>query len=1101
MRWRRNLTLVLLVLAFCAGAAHGSRDEAAEEFSISSPDEIDELVATAVRESRKELKDGENALDPKGPMFKSAEESARRRLVYKESPTLFQRKQDLLGDMRSQILQLSGRTQDAEDGDDDDDHKKKREVVEAYETGLVGRYEEDFVDLFLSEAAAATGNGTTPGGVALRSQAEVFMDTVKLGRDITDGAISLAGALPSSEAEPLSSVNIVKVPWLAAVGLAEEKPKDHGVNETAFEEWYGGKMGGKVSYVTRSQEVGQASPLGVLVAEEDVKKGDVLLEMPLKCILNQLSLRNRRIRAGFVGEKLKEAFAHNPEWGLSVALLFELAQHRHGDGSKWGAFLDTLEMRLLGTPMVQELEGTFAAELLRIEEEEVQEGYRWVSSEVCKSDNSGICNRKGGGRSTSGVFTSQDFRWALSVVKQNAVPLKLETTGREYLSLIPYANLAQHDPDAGGEVVLSLKNVAEFRAGVDVAAFHPVKLTKGTFTDAESFLRYHLVSEHVNRFNHVRLKIPGGGQADDQLIYKVQSLRDWRKAVGLPPRAADLWRAASQLNLYGEDEEEQNYMDRQNRLTSGTNLEPITRAEQLMLTGKAKTNEEAALMIKPAPGSEVLESKYSESQLYSAPDLEEDISLEMAAKNLKEAAHQLHISVALNLTGEGSVGKVVNDTRNFFLYGTAPSRGLDAIDEMLIKKMDVLSVCGGPRDFVIQAKNVSEELLCAMRVSLSNETELNLIEASFNRSMGITKSNEMLMLQTLEGSVRGLLRKHITSTEEDEAQLESDDLSAKKRFAVTLRLREKELLQSALAFLEDEIEGLEGKDPDFFQVAALLLQEEEKQRRLEDLQQKLGEERERLSKKAEIVSVTINVQKAGEPDSVESANLTIYEGDDLGDRVREFGDKHALDQVARKRLEMHVKNNIPPREPIVALLQTITQHGSLEPLGLARGENATDKVERFLLTQGVLEESEDKFKTLAQELEEKLRSRSSARLLVEIPVVAPDGRKLTLHIREGEQHDMLEFMRVFAKYAKLPSSSIQPLAQEALRRLPPAILQVPINLGGSRQLSLRVASGDVERLEEVISSFCDRHAIQDESAQQQIMRNVLSKIHPGASLL
>ena len=73
-----------------------------------------------------------------------------------------------------------------------------------------------------------------------------------------------------------------------------------------------------------------------------------------------------------------------------------------------------------------------------------------------------------------------------------------------------------------------------------------------------------------------------------------------------------------------------------------------------MLTGKARTSEEAALMIKPSPGSDAKGSllaepnPFSETQLYTAPDLEEDVSLQMAAKSLKEAAHQLHISVALN---------------------------------------------------------------------------------------------------------------------------------------------------------------------------------------------------------------------------------------------------------------------------------------------------------------------------------------------------------------------------------------------------------------------------------------------------------------------
>ncbi len=125
--------------------------------------------------------------------------------------------------------------------------------------------------------------------------------------------------------------------------------------------------------------------------------------------------------------------------------------------------------------------------------------------------------------------------------------------------------------------------------------------------------------------------------------------------------------------------------------------------------------------------------------------------LEMAAKNLKEAAHQLHISTAMNLTKEGAIGKVMNETRNFFLHGAAPSRGLDAVDELLIRKIEVMDQCGQPDQFVIRADNVSEELLCAMRVTLCNETELGLIENSFNVSKGITITNEM----TVRASERG----------------------------------------------------------------------------------------------------------------------------------------------------------------------------------------------------------------------------------------------------------------------------------------------------------------------------------------------------------
>ena len=53
------------------------------------------------------------------------------------------------------------------------------------------------------------------------------------------------------------------------------------------------------------------------------------------------------------------------------------------------------------------------------------------------------------------------------------------------------------------------------------------------------------------------------------------------------------------------------------------------------------------------------------------------------------------------------------------------------------------------------------------------------------------------------------------------------------------------------------------------------------------------------------------------------------------------------------------------------------------------------------------------------------------------------------------------------------------MAQEALRRLPQAILHVPINLGSSRQITMRISVDDEgEKLEEMISHFCKRHDIQ-----------------------
>ena len=555
-------TLIILTIALaiipgvCASSATTPDDvdlaAGVEEFAISSPDEIEAYVQTAVSRSRSSSSPpsarssspskGVNTLAPGGAMFKTAEESARRRLVYTETPSQFQKKQALIGSMRTSILQLAGETttttttttKDSDDDDLEDDLEASIQALIANTT---------------AKNATTRSSDSSQQLVAALDLGDRFLATGKLAGEITRGAISQAGALSEEEADPLSSVNILKVPWLAALDMAEREAaadsstpgtrSRHPINETAFESWYAGAMGGTTEGVLRARddrEGRQTSPLGVLTAEDDLRAGDAVLSMPLKAILCHLSLRSRRLKSGFLADKLKAAFAKNQEWGLAVALLYEVNQHRHGSGSKFAEFLSTLRMRLLGTEVVQSIRGTFAAEMLKIEEDELADAYGWISANVCKTDTSGMCNRRGGTKLSAGVFTREDFRWALSVVKQNAVPLKLATTGREYLALVPFANLALHDPSAGGEMVLGLNNVAELRLGQDVSAFHPIKITKGEFTDAETFLRYHYVSEEENPFNSVRMKIPGGGAASEDIIHKVQTLRDWRKTVGLPPR-------------------------------------------------------------------------------------------------------------------------------------------------------------------------------------------------------------------------------------------------------------------------------------------------------------------------------------------------------------------------------------------------------------------------------------------------------------------------------------------------------------------------------------------------------------------------------------
>jgi hypothetical protein len=63
------------------------------------------------------------------------------------------------------------------------------------------------------------------------------------------------------------------------------------------------------------------------------------------------------------------------------------------------------------------------------------------------------------------------------------------------------------------------------------------------------------VDEGRNEHNVVHVKLPGVGGHRDNIVQKVEKIRHWRTEMQLPPRAADLWRSAGSLQLYGDDEE------------------------------------------------------------------------------------------------------------------------------------------------------------------------------------------------------------------------------------------------------------------------------------------------------------------------------------------------------------------------------------------------------------------------------------------------------------------------------------------------------------------------------------------------------------------
>jgi hypothetical protein len=116
--------------------------------------------------------------------------------------------------------------------------------------------------------------------------------------------------------------------------------------------------------------------------------------------------------------------------------------------------------------------------------------------------------------------------------------------------------------------------------------------------------------------------------------------------------------------------------------------------------------------------------------------------------------------------------------------------------------------CGPTRDYTITGKKISDGLLCAMRLTLATEKELDqLCPKTFHWGDGcegglfrwrrpISRKNEEQTLQALKDTVGMLLSSYPTRADEDETLLGLSSMTnLRVRSALFLRMREQRLLQ------------------------------------------------------------------------------------------------------------------------------------------------------------------------------------------------------------------------------------------------------------------------------------------------------------------
>ena len=562
---------------------------------------------------------------------------------------------------------------------------------------------------------------------------------------------------------------------------------------------------------------------------------------------------------------------------------------------------------------------------------------------------------------------------------------------------------------------------------------------------------------------------------------------------------------ATRLHIFGDSPEEEKLISAANQMIAGLPIptDVMSAEEQLMLLGVAKTNDEASLMVLGPKGDR------PPPQLYSAPDPKEDPEAERAMEHLALLAVQLQSSLASGSDYCNATKIVLNQTRDFFQHGVLPSPGLDELDQYLLKKLGMISHCGVDKDMLILSGNITKELMCAMRVYLMNETEIhtfcpariryfddNCQHVEFMNYTAISYENEIGVVQAFRNTLYTMLKAFPTTLEEDRETLKGNKNKGENPThgplffsAIRLRLREKALITNALSFLDEYEESVKSGAVEF------QIELKRKEREIEDIAEaeriKFAEEIQRLAAIREPVAyIPVDL---GE-NSIPGLNITILEGEDLSTAVKAFSMKYGIAAKDVQVLENALRSRIDHPYPLSLLMGVVIPTGERKILSIAENKNSTFETHIFCAKSNItsLEECNRILERVKERLEPKTFYRN---ILLVVPVDAPDGRKIKLVIREGEQHDLVQFVGDFLELYRMSRDSALGLANEVNKRLPPAALQIPITTPMKRQIAIRFTNND--NITNVVEAFVNFYDV-DPVSKLQILKMARAGMAPGS---
>lgn len=293
--------------------------------------------------------------------------------------------------------------------------------------------------------------------------------------------------------------------------------------------------------------------------------------------------------------------------------------------------------------------------------------------------------------------------------------------------------------------------------------------------------------------------------------------------------------------------------------------------------------------------------------------------------------------------------------------------------------------------------HITEELLCAMRVHLMNETEMHVFcpkdvrvweenchNVEFLNFTAISVGNELAMTKAFRNSLHRLLDSYSTTSTEDENILSQYDVtqgeSTRKNkednkgnkgnkdsdgnkgseegvgvlgpiltSVIRLRLREKNILLSALTFLDTHEKAIHnGTVP--FQLELKAKERIDANKREEERIAFIQEIQKRVAIKVPLAVIEVNLG-----DSIPKVNLTLQEGQSLHDVVVQFCTLHNVGGNDVAVLESALGKRVQSPAPLSLLLGVILPSGDRRILGVPAGEQLD--YHPFLLGEDVMHTS------------------------------------------------------------------------------------------------------------------------------------------------